>query len=122
MEEELIKYDTAVLSKEKGFDIVLERRFYFNSELTTTTPSQSSKPIVYAPTQGLLQKWLREVHNTLIEVTPVDSLDSWSYTIICKDIMGGFFQIQTIEEEFKTYEDALEKGLQGALNSIKCKD
>lgn len=71
MEEKLVSYEVAKLAKEVGFNVVTEYRFFYNSELTTKTPSQSSKPTIYAPTQSLLQKWLREVHSIDITIALV---------------------------------------------------
>ena len=73
-----------------------------------------------APTQSLLAKWLREVHN--IEVT------MWNHHAY--EFKGNYFyvlnydHIGSLDSElkpknlFKTYEEALEVGLQEALKLI----
>lgn len=72
-----------------------------------------------APTQGLLQKWLREVHNIYLTVIPVGGsgyeLRYWYYSILgvnCKDGQHGI-------NRFQTYEEALEVGLLKALKLVK---
>ena len=113
MEEKLVSYNVAKLAKEVGFSVVTEYRFFYNSELTTKTPSQSSKPTIYAPTQSLLQKWLREVHNIDISISP--SLEKWYYyTIYLNKIC-----MDDNEQPLKTYEQAIEEALQEALKLIK---
>lgn len=67
-----------------------------------------------APTQSLLQKWLREVHNIHITVTSI-SQESWQYHIQKpKDKLGDNY-----DEDYENYEKALEDGLQEALKLIK---
>ena len=113
MEEKLVSYNVAKLAKEVGFNVVTEYRFFYNSELTTKTPSQSSKPTIYAPTQSLLQKWIREVHNIDISVSP--SLVKWYYyTIYLNKIC-----MDDNEQPFETYEQAIEQAILGSLKLIK---
>lgn len=82
----------------------------------------------YQPTQSLLQKWLREEHDMHIEIELVDNSRTyqWEYVIItskdrdyndeeCFDSAKRLFN----NEDFETYEEALEKGLQEALKLIK---
>ena len=74
MKDKIIDFKTAKLAKEKGFDI---RCFAFFSGITgsgsilyennTVKSIQDSKRTL-APTQNLLQKWLREKHNIHIEI------------------------------------------------------
>ena len=72
----------------------------------------------HAPTQSLLQKWLREKHG--IDVLPFKEQNTiqdlsliYTWTIFNKGI------ISTIPKGYDTYEQALEKGLQEALKLIK---
>ncbi len=67
MEEQLITYRTAKLAKEKGFDVAVKFYYQINGELvqnSTLAFSNSfwtdSVHVYTAPTQSLLQKWLRE--------------------------------------------------------------
>ena len=87
-----------------------------------------------APTQSLLQRWLREVHNCFIDILPHRDSDSknkqwkskkdvfWSVEV---DYYGKDFEIElTDDADFtqhfnKSYEEALEIGLYQALKLIK---
>jgi len=80
-----------------------------------------------APTQSLLQKWLREVHNIYVESyhdltsdgTKIQFYTSWGF-LQQKDKNGNQNVNGWYDEydNWKTYEEALEKGLQEALKLI----
>lgn len=76
-----------------------------------------------APTQSLLQKWLRDIHNLYIEVyiKNNDLLEevTFSYLILFKNEKSVDHLIS--EGNIQSYEDALEKGLQEALLIIRNK-
>lgn len=97
MEEQLISFETAILAKEKKFNISCRYCTCNNVQL---------------PTQSLLQKWLREVHNIEVYVTPVKE--------ITNDFKYYQWMIHTISFGIHdTYEKALEAGLIEALKLIK---
>ena len=105
MKEELISFKTAKLAKEKGFN----NNFIIGNVYNTN------------PTQNLLQKWLREVHGTIVQVEcnfwdKIEGWNTYSTTIFYKthDIATKSF--------YKTYEEALELGLQEALKIIKIEE
>ena len=102
MREELIQFETAKLAKEKGFNEKSQYYYVldFSSFQRTTTPLKFSTPLenenIYqscklsgsqphlalAPSQSLLQKWLREVHNFHVEVQPQrGEILKWDYLI-----------------------------------------
>jgi len=136
MKEQLIKFDTAKLAKEKGFDIKVNS---FISDITGYTLNigfdnynriDMSKGCYSAPTQSLLQKWLREVHFLWVETTVwgdgigtqciikkadyKDIEDDRSRVVkMAKTVDIGFY----MKLEFN-YEKTLEKGLQEALKLI----
>ena len=144
MEEQLISYETAKLAKEKGFDEKVYREYDKSGYLRCTSKSadvvlgpydELLKSTEYpAPTQSLLQRWLREVHNCFIDILPHRDGDSknkqwkskkdvfWSVEV---DYYGKDFKIElTDDADFtqhfnKSYEEALEIGLQEALKLIK---
>ena len=77
MQEELVSHKVAKLAKEKGFDIPTLYAYDQNGELwfdemyaINYNDSPYSKEVVSAPTQALLQRWLREVHNINYYVIP----------------------------------------------------
>lgn len=143
MKDELIKYETATLAKEKGFSLKVYNYFqigaisrgveehstrYINDINTTFKESA----MFSRPTQGLLQRWLREVHN--INVASVFNEDlyrrlhtqargkkclnyHWKIITNIKD-EEHFFETFHSEDTFEIYEEALEAGLQQALKLI----
>ena len=120
MEEKLVSFSTAKLAKEKGFDISTNKYWcnYYTDEpfnkwklLPTEELSISSMEFA-APTQSLLQKWLREVHGIDVLVDKGFLCDNYSHEIYHKNDM---FESEYI---FKTFEKALEKGLYEGLKLI----
>lgn len=63
-----------------------------------------------------IQKWLREEHN--IEVYTNRSKDFFFYKYTISNIATGVAEELKGGYEYKTYEEALEKGLQTALKLI----
>ena len=114
MKEQLISFETAVLAKEKGLEAEDDATQYS----TTGKLEYQLCDLIdyYAPTQGLLQKWLREKHNLMIIVG-----HNYEFGFTWKIRTMGSAEIR-IEGGFsKIYEEALEKGLQEALKLIKNK-
>jgi hypothetical protein len=122
MEDTLVIFETAKLAKEKGYPQTTGKMFD-NGKLKKVSislghPSDYKDRFYSAPTQSLLQKWLREVHD--IQVNPNHtytksniclgynlSIESGKYNYLGKYIYGD------------SYEDVLEAGLQEALKLIK---
>ena len=148
MKEELISFETAKLAKEEGFDEMCSYLFNdFGRELPkqdretkNTSPNISGIALVSRPTQSLLQRWLREVHNIEIEVRYDNDMDGmyWEYIIsglpdtemitkVNNKEMGQdgdlYLQKQSLDRSEvvynNTYEEALEAGLNEALNLIE---
>lgn len=132
MKEQLISIETAKLAKEKGFNEYCYNCYYNNGYLNTAEDNDFklfSNGNVYtvAPTQSLLQKWLREVHNIHIKVDDFldnDNKTDWDYEVVFigTDINEKGEYIAEIpydcDRSYITYEEALEKGLQEALKLI----
>jgi hypothetical protein len=141
MQEQLIEFETAKLAKEKGFEIET-LHFYTkpNSKMFGIDEKGRSYPIkntfkklykcgeqaalniesVYlAPTQSLLQKWLREIHNIHIEIQESDT-NKWFGDLIYKDAPYEHDDLHAPydAEDCKTYEEALEICLLKALELI----
>ena len=120
LKEKLISFETAKLAKEKGFDI--ETKGFYNNGIFVNTGSEigqyhsfhNGRPkinddkICSAPTQSLLQKWLREICKINVYCTPSDFEEGMWYNNI-----GSHNPVFT-----GTYEEALEVGLQEALKLI----
>jgi hypothetical protein len=139
MEEQLITLETAKIAKEKGFKlnhgcdsyyVVLEDSYledhYKHEDVLLYSKGQiklSSKSLYNtmcenvgdAPSQSILQKWLRDEHNIDIEISVHLRNGGRRYR---SDIFIYGFHDKEMEEQ-ETYEDALEEGLQEALKLIK---
>ena len=134
MKEQLITFDTAKLAKEKGFNVPVIYYFEdYNGELTHYHLSKKDwnnrgkqYSIMYsAPSQSLLQKWLREVHHIVIDNTCYFSLTK--FTLKLHTFENGEFIGTVIDSvrdvknrvTYKSYEEALEEGLIEALKLLK---
>ena len=142
MEEQLITYPTAVLAKEKGFSEQVEHFWTTHKipDISTGSEYQSDRNVFSnwnngqgcypttakevccsAPTQSLLQKWLREVHNIHILMN-VGMNNGIKQTFYCNTIVFG---TNLYESKFRsitskyTYEEALEAGIFEGLKLIK---
>ena len=107
MKEQLITFETAKLAKEKGFTIGVDLILYLYLEKGF---------YIGAPTQSLLQKWLREQHNLEVISMHADDFVWWKVKVRRLSKVGA--ELIKTEMEFNTYEEALEKGLQEALKLI----
>lgn len=122
MKEQLILFETAKLAKEKGF---IQKGIYPKWRVSNKTlvDLTNGDEIYYsAPTQSLLQKWLREKHNIFLWVFPQENKDIFGWEID-ENYLGKWEELpdgeyDLMEYDFKSYEEALEKGLQEALKLI----
>jgi hypothetical protein len=135
MKEQIISFETAKLAKEKGFDIDASHFYvkhhkckvfgideYGRYYPSTNTPKKlytigqdavlSIENVYFAPTQSLLQKWLRGEYNTNIWISCTPYLNSYTFNYnLNKEIITDVIK-------YVNYEEALEKGLQKSLKLI----
>jgi len=134
IEEQLIEFDTAKLARDKGltretlgYRTSSVRKDYYNhrgelngdcteniNELLSKTKTSKYK-LIAAPTQAVLQKWLREIHNIEIWIGK-GGLNGDKYH--AEDITKNGILVYENNEMFDTYEQALEKVLKEALKLI----
>jgi hypothetical protein len=110
MEETIVSFKVAKLAKKKGFDISQSQMYASNGNITDKVYDFDNW--CEAPTQSLLQKWLREIHKKHINVQPFyykSNFISWDLKI-----HNTYYK-----DKFNTYEEALEKGLLEGLKLIK---
>lgn len=128
MKDEIIKPETSKLSFEKGFNGYVDSAYLhdttsdeeFADEEWETIMEQNPNMfefVGYAPTQSLLQRWLREKHLIMVNVAPF-----WSRGGNRKYSAANSFD-KPHEKAFRTkafdtYEEALEEGLQKALKTL----
>lgn len=132
MEEQFVSFETAMMAKKKGLSFLLKSGSNFDVYNTEDKKLLNyrvhffypdSSKYVFAPTQSLLQKWLREEHrlDILIETTwenekmEKSNYSPWVYYRL-EDKENPDDEIPTF---YSTYESALEAALQEALNCIK---
>lgn len=129
--EELVSYKTAILAKEVGFNWKV-RRYYghvYNPHIAydkedysipvdfnSVDNSHNYKDLISAPTQSLLNRWLRDIHKYYIDIF-IHSDGSYCVRNIF-DISSGY-DISIPYINYKIYEEALEYGLEYVLNLIK---
>lgn len=131
--DELVSFETAKLAREKGFNVqTFDWYDYTGNYHKGFIPHELHEcpryKEYYAPTQSLLQRWLREEKGIYIEVYVdwEDSIDyemirySWRVTTIYRvgnhDI-GGYYKNES-EVYFYTYELSLEDALKYALENL----
>lgn len=135
MKENIVTFQVAKLAKEKGFGVDTGEYWVETLEHELDIPRSgiekfpSHKPRILghkpsgnfhiihgAPTQALLQKWLREIHNIDIIIWK-NGIDG-SYRV--EDILLNNKELTDLEFEdsFDNYENALEEGLYEALKLI----
>ena len=132
IEEQFVSFDIAKMLKEVGFDAPCYMQYSERGVQCNAFYPENFNADDWGyscPTQALAARWLREVHkihvSSEIMVYPVfDGVGgkevgeriSWGYYVIPTErgtpIMGN-------DEEFNTYESALEAGLKRGLELIK---
>jgi hypothetical protein len=132
MKEQLITFETAKLAKENGFK---EQVYSFYGETeeiepywnTNSDETKITSNRISAPTQSLLQKWLRDVHDIEVEVFAwrMTLEEALGNTFLFKEgkYYAGVIDVRGKDDEegsdyVETYEEALEKGLATALKLI----
>jgi hypothetical protein len=135
MQEQIISFETAKLAKEKGFDWECNHSWDDRSldkidktnELVKhskykafNTDDMCDQLMLYsAPTQSILQKWLREVHGLFVNVEHYENKAyrrTWTYSI--STVFQVLENYNFEDNRVLTYEEALEEGLQEALKNI----
>lgn len=117
MKEQLISFKTAKLAKEKGFDWETKLGYCTTNDVYPIgyVIINTGYGCLSAPTQSLLQKWLREECKINIQIESSPEFNDWIYTIWEKD----FCYYIADGDGGDTYEKALEEGLLEALKLIK---
>ena len=118
MKDTLVSFRTGSLAQEKGFNKVICRHSWINSEGNwiphAKRKSLNWKGIILRPTQNLLLKWLREKHKIHVEIRTysISKPEEFSYVVnILRKSYSEWIRI----DSFLNYEEALEAGLYEAL-------
>ncbi|MFA5207511.1 MAG: hypothetical protein WC428_02525 [Candidatus Paceibacterota bacterium] len=130
LKEDIISFATSKLAHKASFTFKGRTNDWLSTTLPYHEDGTRNLDLTYdgiyypAPTQSLLKKWFRVKHNLLVEVN--------YRTFGCSSGNGYFYMVErknktksmnnylgkTIFEGFKTYEEALEVGLQVAAKII----
>ena len=140
MKEQLISFETAKLAKEKGFSIICDYVYDIVADEVNPVITRNQQPsgnflsyfhdrFISTPTQSLLQKWLREVHQIYVQI----ETDQTTYPKFCYSIARFIGNPNNLSEKewywdklpynenwslHRKYEEALEEGLQEALKMV----
>ncbi len=136
MKDQLVTFETAKLAKEKGFEIktmpfyrVIEPmssdvKYFGKKDKEILVKYNNQFDSVWsdfsAPTQSLLQKWLREKHKIHAFAHPVEDLNSFLSIV---DVMtpSAFERLYISYNEYNNFENALERSLKEGLKLLKDK-
>ena len=126
--EEICTYEVCKLAKEKGFpqhignDAYIEENEYDDEyEVGCCYPIQfipDYLPTITAPTQSLLQRWLREEKKIHMAVFPNITNAFKVYYIVYNKGDKFWKPIYITHSDFTTYELALEDALKYALENL----
>lgn len=129
MTEEFVTLETAKLLKEKGFkeDVFtfyevdcVEGDMILSETYDESENFNEKNDCLSAPTQSLAQKWLRETKN--IHICVYNCACGYGYEISKADngthMASSVYKGTNDGEEWDSYEEALEAGLQEALMLI----
>lgn len=107
-----VSFNVAKLAKERGFNLKCSKAFYSNGVECNYFPYDDAGEHYFRPTQSKLQTWLREFYKVDVLVikgdTYLETLDKYAYRIPANQ--GGSWS-----SYYDTYEEALEKGFEFAL-------
>ena len=123
--EEICTYEVCKLAKEKGVDVqTFDWYDYTGNYHKGFIPHELHEcpryKEYYAPTQSLLQRWLREekgIHIS-VEYEWVEGIDDWTFWAYIKKINNAKVVNDAIKSGFNTYEFALEDALKYALENL----
>lgn len=127
--EEICTYEVCKLAKEKGFPQDVFGTCEMKSACYLEDGKYCKDGCIYpiedaytAPTQSLLQRWLREEKEYAISVTAYPTLASLNKVCYAWEIKsssdGAFMKSVDGEYTFSTYELALEDALKYALENL----
>lgn len=123
--EEICTYEVCKLAKEKGFDVqTFDWYDYTGNYHKGFIPHELHEcpryKEYYAPSQSLLQRWLRKekgIHIS-VEYEWVEGVDDWTFWAYIKKINNAKVVNDAIKSGFNTYELALEDALKYALENL----
>ncbi len=133
--DEICTYEVAKLAKEKGFNVPTDRYYHIYDDVIEAQNSLEmtgdgcadfynslNQCRCAAPTQSLLQRWLREEKGLCISVEAYPTLAIMGKVCFAWVIKSGsdghFMESNDSLQTFSTYELALEDALKYALENL----
>lgn len=117
--EDYVSFEVAKLLKEKRFDqncatYYLDRQVWrhYHGEVIP-----KDKQIYAAPTQAIAMKWLREVHNTNIDIVSVWNQKRFEYQVFIVTPENAK-HCYVDEKLYLSYEEAAEAGIKYCLDNL----
>lgn len=128
MDEPHVSFEVAQLMKEMNFPF-FERRMGLTTEFYHArtrgtfhlghTGRIKEQDLYWKPTQALLQKWLRDVHQKIVYCTPYYVSYSKLTLWFSNYMLPQANDIESEQYGFTSYEQALDFGLLEALKQLK---
>jgi len=124
LEEQLISFETAKLAKEKGFNMHCRNIYGIEGESwymyeNEDFPYNSLNDSLFAPTQSLLQKWIRDKFDIHLQIVICFwSIRKYQYIVHSETCHKKSSQYLG-NAIFGSYEEVLEFGLKKCLKLIK---
>lgn len=124
--EDYCSFEIAKLLKEKGFNIKCNTYFISDNDIAAISilrDFNNNGVYLSAPSQSLVLKWLRKVHNYYIQIM----LDSWAcgghlgYYVVIQNLKSDFeIMLQDVVDEvfYQTYEEAVEAAIKYTLKNL----
>ena len=130
MKEQLIRFETAKLAKKKKFNEICNNSYInmgfglLEEGLILGNKYKRDYTFCTAPSQSLLQKWLREKHKIHIDISFDDnewyvSVGEFTIPDFVPESVITLSEKESFKESINAYEEALELGLESALKLIK---
>lgn len=132
--EDYCSFETAVLLKEKGFDIPCGKHYYQYGEISPYTDNVVNWNIpeddyYSCPSQSLALKWLREIHHVEILITYgfpfINGKQLYKYFWCPVKVTDTGLEypmdgpsVEFTEEMSDTYEEACENGIKWVLENL----
>ena len=115
MKDELIKFETAKLAKEKGFNLDCGWLLHKDNDGSYTNCNDLG---YNQSTQSLLQRWLREVHDINVNIRHWIKQPTSNGGIVQNCYNYDIWLVDECFDVYPTYEEALEAGLIKALELL----
>lgn len=117
--EDYCSFEVAKLLKEKGFDERSYGSYNLQKEFQEGYGEWNKTSIYYAaPTHQMVMKWLREVHNIYIDISPTYSEVEKAIHFIWQVFDSNYDDIGDCEIFYSKYETACESAIKYCLENL----